>query len=85
MATVKQYTAAFRTRREAIGVKFGVALRQSTKEQRVAGLTHDAVLAVVVKAIVDAGLVTNAQLDDIFDAAWAEAQIDEPAEPPPPN
>lgn len=85
MATTRQYFNALRTTRNAFALKMGVDVTQSTKEVRaVAGGTL-ACLAVILKLLVDKGLVSDAELQAAQTAALGadgSTWDDEPLQPP---
>lgn len=86
MATVAAKTVFTQLRSAllAIGTRMGCDLSTATKPQRVALFACLALLSVVVKALVDNGVLTTAQLFAARDAALAELWDDEPINPPPP-
>jgi hypothetical protein len=62
---------------------FGADPEQSSKELRVLLRTIQVELAIIVKLLVDKGLVTDPELIAAFDAAAADTYPDEPNQPPP--
>lgn len=83
MATVKQYIQSMRSRQDMIARKFGCDISQADKQVRVLNLSVLALIAVVVKALVDKGVITDAELMAVMDAARDDAYQDEPVEPSP--
>lgn len=83
MATVKQYVQQVRDAQRAIARKFGCDVYATDKQTRVAILSVLCLLAVLIKTLVDKGLITDAELKATLDAAAADAYPDEPTEPPP--
>lgn len=83
MATVKQYVDVMRVRQDRMAEKFGVGLRSSRVEIRVLNLTVLALIAVVVKALVDKGVLTDAELVALMNGAADDGWDREPIEPPP--
>lgn len=86
MATAKQYVVQLRSAQNAIGLKLGVDLTTAPKATRVATLSVLALIGVLVKVLVDKGVVTNNELTTELNAAIADVWPDEPVEvtPPPP-
>jgi hypothetical protein len=83
MATVKQYIAALRQRQDVIAVKYGCDIARADKQTRVVNLSILALLAVIVKALVDKGVITDAELTATLNAARDDVYDDEPVESPP--
>jgi hypothetical protein len=83
MATVKAYATQLTQRARVVARMFGADPERSSKELRVLLRTVQIELAVVVKLLVDKGVVTDAELIAAFDAAAADLYPDEPNEPPP--
>lgn len=86
MATAKQYVTQLRNAKLAIGSKLGVDLTTAPKPDRVESLSVLALIGVLVKVLVDKGVVTNNELTTELNAAIADVWPDEPVEvtPPPP-
>lgn len=82
MATVKQYIAALQDRQIVIARKFGVDVTRSDMQARVLNLALLCLLAVLIKALVDKGVITDAELTATLNAARDDAYPREPAEPP---
>ena len=82
MATVRQYMGQMRAAERTIGRKMGVDLASTSKELRVAMLAVTAMIAVLMRALFVAGVITDAQLQAALDAAAADLYDDEPLEPP---
>lgn len=83
MATVKQYLVQLRQRQDAIARKFGADVSRAGKSARVLNLSLLCLLAVLIKTLVDKGVLTDAELVATLDAARDDAYPDEPVEPPP--
>jgi hypothetical protein len=82
VATIPQYISAMRQRQDVIARKFGCDISQADKQTRVLNLSMLALLAVVVKTLVDNGVITDAQLNAVMDAARDGSYPDEPNHPP---
>lgn len=82
MATVKQYTQQIRNRQTVIARKLGCDINQSDKKTRVVNLALIVLIAVLVKTLVDKGVITDADLAATLDAARDDAYDDEPIDPP---
>jgi hypothetical protein len=65
----------------AVGRKMGVDMAGTPKELRVGLLALAAVLAVLIKTLVDQNVITDAQLQDGLDALELDPQDDEPGLP----
>jgi hypothetical protein len=85
MATVAAYVTQMLTRERVIAKKLGCDIRQADKPTRVLNLAMLVMLAVVVKTLVDKGVVTDADLLATMDTARDDAYNDQPTEPPPPE
>jgi hypothetical protein len=81
MATIPQYVKTMRDAQWSIASKLGVDLSRADKVTRVLMLSTLAVLAVVVKTIVDQGLITDAQLKATLNTLRQATYTDEPPEP----
>lgn len=86
MATVaaKAVYTQLRSALLTIASRMGSDLSVAPKTLRVALFACLALISVVVKALVDNGVLTVAQLLAARDAAVAEVWDDEPIDPPPP-
>lgn len=78
MATVKQYVTQMFDRQTVIARKMGVDITKATKVQRVLNLSQTVLVAVVVKTLVDKGVITDAELNATLNAARDDAYNDEP-------
>jgi hypothetical protein len=67
-----------------VGVKMGCDVDRAPQPVRVALATVLCLIAVLVKTLVDAGVITDAQLQATLTAARDDFYDPEPAEPPPP-
>lgn len=79
--TVKQLIAAMRARQDAIARKFGCDIASASKQWRVLNLSILALLAVLIKTLIDQGVITGAQLMATMDAARDDTYDDEPVDP----
>lgn len=82
MATVKQYVAALEQRQEVIAVKFGSDMTRAAKPLRVLNKSLLVLLAVLVKTLVDKGVITDQDLNTTLNSARDDAYDDEPMETP---
>ena len=82
MATVKTYGTRLWGAYRALGRAMGVDLASSSKEARVLIKATCAILGVLLKVLVDRGVLTDAQLEAGYAAAEAELYPDEPVNPP---
>lgn len=85
MATVKQYIQALRDRQIVIARKFGTDVTRIDMQARVLNLALLALLAVLIKTLVDKGLITDAELTATLNAARDDGYDRESGEPPPLN
>lgn len=76
MATVKAYVVAMRKAQRGIAVKLGSSLEDKRAQVIVASCL--ALQGVLIKLLVDKGVVTDAELQAALDAAEAAAYEDEP-------
>ena len=83
MPTVKAYVTALSNRQQVIAMKYGADLNRTSKTTRVAIKSVLVLLAIVIKTLVDKGVVTDAELTATLDAARDDAYPDEPVDPPP--
>lgn len=81
MTSISTYVQAIWDRQRAIGRKLGADLGSTGKQTRVGLLSVDVMLAVVVKTLTDKGLITDAELMAVMNAARDDTYIDEPIEP----
>jgi hypothetical protein len=81
MATVPQYIAQMRQRQDVIASKYGCDISRADKQVRVLNLSILALIAVVVKTLVDKGVITDAELLATMNAARDDTYPDEPVEP----
>ena len=82
MATVKTYAGHLRARYRVIARKLGVIVASGPKEDRVRDLAMFMLLGVLIKTLVDAGVITDAQLLAALDDARDDFYPDEPHDPP---
>lgn len=86
MATLSQYTNQLRAKQEALSRKLGAWLPGMSPEPRVVLACSDATFAVLLKLLVDKGLVTDAELQAAFAAASAADFVPEAGvQPRPPD
>lgn len=78
MATVKQYVSQMFDRQTVIARKLGVDITKSTKADRVLNMSLLALIAVVVKSLVDKGVITDAELIATLNTARDDTYDDEP-------
>lgn len=69
MATGEQLVKALNNRQRGMSVKVGVSLSQMPVEPRAVLQLSNVALVAVVKLLVAKGLITEAELDQAFDAA----------------
>lgn len=81
MASIPAYVDALKDAAVAVAYKRGVQVTKSDKNTRVLVLALLTIVAAVVKAIVDKGLLTNAELQATLDLASGDAYPDEPIQP----
>lgn len=79
--TVKALIQAMLGRQHVIARKFGCSLSETSKQWRVLNLSILALIAVVVKTLIDQGVITGAQLMATMDEARDDAYDDEPVNP----
>lgn len=78
MATIPQYIDHMRSRQAAIANQMGSDLTAMDKQHRVMNLSLMAFMAVIMKTLVDAGVITDAQLLATLNAARDGTYPDEP-------
>lgn len=83
--TVKQYIQALRNRQNLIAKQFGCDITGGEKPTRVANLALLVLLAVLIKVLVDKGIITDAELSTALDLARDDNWPDEPSAPTNPN
>jgi len=82
MATpVRTYFGQLRTLAQQLGSSLGSDIRSLPKDVRVGDAASLAATAVLCRALVDKGLLTNQDLQDAVAAAEAEVWPDEPVNP----
>jgi hypothetical protein len=79
MATVKAYVVAMRTAQKQVGLKLGSGLGDKRAQVLVTSVL--AILGVLIKLLVDKGIVTDAELQAALNAAQADTYADEPDDP----
>jgi len=75
---VMTYAATLRTLANQLGLALGCDITQLPKDVRVSDFAGLAAVAIVCRAIVDKGLLTNADLQAAVTAAQAETWPNEP-------
>lgn len=68
MATVKQYALQLWDTHKTVSRKLGQSVEWGSSEGRVAALGTDVMLAGLIKVLTDAGVITNAQLTQVYNA-----------------
>jgi len=76
MATVKAYVVAMRAAQQNVATKLGSSLADKRSQVLVTSVL--AVLGVIVKLLVDKGLITDAELQAALNSAQADTYPDEP-------
>lgn len=83
MTTIVQYVNQLRQRQRLISTGLGVNLGGMAAEPRVVLTLSNASLAVIVKILVDKGVITDAEVIAALNAAMAEVFTPEPGQPEP--
>jgi len=83
VTAVRTYVAQLRQRQKVLSGRFGSYLESMPTETRVALTCANGSLAVLVKLLVDKGLITDAELIAALDAAMPEPFTPEKGEPDP--
>ncbi len=83
MATVSQYFNSIRNMQVAIARRFGIEPRMIGLESRALAAANIATTAVLIKALTDNGVLTDAQLQAAWQTAQAETWQPEPVNPEP--
>lgn len=76
MATVKAYVAAMRTAQQGVAMKLGSSLADKRSQVLVTSVL--AVQGVLIKLLVDKGVVTDQELQQALNTAQGDAYPDEP-------
>jgi hypothetical protein len=84
VATTRQYWSTLRTWQQNIAQKFGVNIQYGSMEGRAVAATDAAMVAILVKALTDKGVLTDADIlaawqDARDDAGWVQESADPPA------
>lgn len=82
MATARFYANQLSARVGKVAFAFGVDVSGIDKQTRVMFRTIMIVLGVLVKIMVDKGVVTDAELGAAFDTVAGDTYPDEPVNPP---
>lgn len=78
MTTIRQYITKLRDTQQQVGLRMGCDLNSMPKDMRVAVLSVSADLAVLIKVLVDQGLITDVQLTAAYNAAKASVDDYDP-------
>ena len=81
MATARQYASQVYDGQRAIAAKMGVVLDTEAKGIRVVLKCTSVIFGVLMKLLVDKGLLTNADLTDAFAFVQSDSYPDEPIDP----
>jgi len=84
VATTRQYWSTLRTWQQNIAQKFGVNIQYGSMEGRAVAATDAAMVAILVKALTDKGVLTDADIlaprqDARDDAGWVQESAAPPA------
>lgn len=82
MATVRQYVTQMRGTMNTVATQMGVDVTRTDKQARVTVTCLLAIIAVVVKTLVDKGVISNAELQATLDGAVGEVWPPESDLPP---
>lgn len=84
MTTVKGYVAAITSKEQFVCGLFGVDVsRASSTELRAVNLLHKVWLGGLMKALVDKGLLTDAEIDAAINSTLTDGWPPVPLDPPP--
>jgi hypothetical protein len=83
MATVGQYLVQLQQAGGKMAGQMGVDVTRSMKSDRVVARATLGLLAVLIKLLVDKGVITDADLLTAYGAAGGGSYTPEPDEPPP--
>lgn len=83
MATIGQYVTQMGNAQKKIARKLGYDLASGPLEQRVPVLVCDVMIAVVLKALVDKGVVTDAELVAALNSVRDDTYDTQPTDPIP--
>lgn len=81
MASAKQYLVQLKQVLQAVAFKMGHDLTETQKSDRVLVNSLGLTVAVLMKLLVDKGIVTNAELSAAFDFVRDDGYDDEPSLP----
>lgn len=79
MATVKQYALRLFKTQKSVAQQLGTDITWGGADARVAALTNDVMLAALIKILVDAGVITDAQLTAAYGAVTSAVFPPQPA------
>lgn len=85
MATVKQYVTVLQQREFVIARKLGSDVRRADKGDRVLNTAILILLSVLIKTLVDKGVITDGELSATLDGARDDIWDDVPRDPPLPE
>jgi hypothetical protein len=83
VATLKAYVTQLHARQKVIARKLGADIAYVDKTSRVLNLSLLTLLAVVVKTLVDKGVIADAELLATLDTARDDAYDNQPIQPDP--
>jgi hypothetical protein len=84
VTTVRQYVSAITDKEQFVCGLFGVDVsRASSTELRAINLLHKVWLGGLMKALVDKGLLTDAEISAAIDSTLGDAWQSVPLDPPP--
>lgn len=83
MTSIPQYLKVLRDLQDDVSRRFGVNLATSSKDTRVAALSGLSVQSILIKILVDKGVISNAELVSAINAVRSSpwAPPDEPVVP----
>lgn len=81
MATVRDYVAILWDKQKDIALRLGSDIRTADKRTRIVNISILALIAVVIKDLVDNGVTTNARLNTVLNTALGETWPEEPDDP----
>lgn len=85
MATAREYATQAWAIEKAIAAKMGLQLEMASKDQRITVRSLLLIIAVLMKLLVDKGVLTNAELTGAFAFIRDDTYPDEPVDRPEPT
>jgi hypothetical protein len=82
MATVKQYAKNLWGVHKIVALKLGVDITWGSQEKRVMAISNDILLAGLIKVLTDNAVITDAQLNAVYNAITSAAFPVQPSEVP---